>query len=230
MNAAQPGSDASPRFIVEDATSSTFHCFFSSQHIPNDTPPAEPSCDEDESETTIKIHEDAGDAVHYVPTEAEITENTVNTSTTAPFRSEKVYNLARWLITNDIPVEAVNELLSPKSNMPLLPEVYNEITSNYTLRNKVKQMNDGIGDNWIHENSELHWNNDQKYGKISWWRRDLVSSIKWLLRQPYLNGHLTYAPCIIEENGERVYHELHSGRWWEEMQVIELPKPVISRY
>lgn len=50
--------------------------------------------------------------------------------------------------------------------------------------------------------------------------RDPVECAKALLANPTFMGNMDYAPDeIFNESGTRVYHEVASGRIWNEMQV-----------
>jgi hypothetical protein len=187
------------------------------------------------SETSVIIYDGAGAPItDYEPTEEEVRwmEQSLAGSEPgiAPFNNRQVFNLARWITLHDIPVKAVNELLGKNSDMPFIPEVYEEISSAYTLRKKVAEMQDGIGDNWSTFTSEYNWNNSSDHGKVSWRQRDLESTLKWFLRQSYLKEHLVFAPVKVMENGNRVYSELHTADWWWEVQVSITILPMNKLY
>jgi hypothetical protein len=56
------------------------------------------------------------------------------------------------------------------------------------------------------------------------YHRDIIECIKALFGDPEFTDHLIFAPekhSIQKENDVlRVYHEMHTGRWWWETQVI----------
>lgn len=187
------------------------------------------------SETSVITYVGAGAPItDYEPTEEEVRWmeqfTAGNDPGIAPFKSRQVFNLARWITLHDIPVKAVNELLGKKSDMPLFPEVYEEISSAYTLRKKVAEIHDGIGDNWTTFTTDINWNNSSDNGKVSWRQRDLESTLKWFLRQPYLKEHLVFAPVKVMENVNRVYSELHTADWWWEVQVSITTLPIKKLY
>ena len=67
------------------------------------------------------------------------------------FMSQKAFNLAKWLVMNDIPVNAVDQILKQTTDVSLDPIVLRELLSSYVLHEKVAMIN----------NSVLNWYSQQ---------------------------------------------------------------------
>ena len=75
-----------------------------------------------------------------------------------PFDSEDAYNFGEWLVTNDVPVKAINVLFNGKGGrMPLNGTVERSFKWAYGLRKLIDQMPDGLGwRSWKRATTELN--------------------------------------------------------------------------
>jgi hypothetical protein len=111
-----------------------------------------------------------------------------------------------------------------KGNYGLKDCVRDSLKSNYHLRQKIDRMEDGLGHgSWKKSSLSMAWN-EQHPDNIAFWHRDLIGCAQWLLRQPAYEDHLTYVPVrCFNHAGHRVYNEMHTGDWWWDKQVGNLP-------
>jgi len=73
----------------------------------------------------------------------------------------------------------------------------------------------------LHTLEEMRWN-DNHQRSIKYWSRDIIRSMRWLMRQPAYAEHLLYAPqrCTNSDTTpKRLYTEMHTADWWWETQV-----------
>jgi hypothetical protein len=142
-----------------------------------------------------------------------------------PFRSVEDHSLAEWFITNRISQSAINGYYR-------LPGVDKSgPTSAYSLLKDVDRM-DGMGlgaDSWRSgkvtflrgvpetELREVDW--------TSYWYRDPVDAIRFLLGQKQFAKELVWAPVReYGHSGDRIYSEMHTANWWWNEQVcLETP-------
>jgi len=87
-------------------------------------------------------------------------------------------------------------------------------------------MEDGHGaSSWQRSHLEnVVWNTQHAKESIKFWHRDIIECAKWLLKQPAYADHLRYVPQQpFEEDGRRIYGEMHTIDWWWGRQVGTLP-------
>jgi hypothetical protein len=78
-----------------------------------------------------------------------------------------------------------------------------------------------LGEWELHTLDDMRWN-DNHQRPIKYWSRDIIKSIRWLMRQPAYSEHLIYAPqhsFNIDMPPKRLYTEMHTADWWWETQV-----------
>jgi hypothetical protein len=139
-----------------------------------------------------------------------------------PFESEADFVLARFMVTFDISQVAMDNLL--KTVLPVLG-VNHPVSSVYHVKQRIDEMEDGLGhQSWTRETTNGQWT-DAHPEPISFYRRDILTCARWLLRQPAYDGQLKYAPeRHFNEEGGRIYTEMHTCDWWWEKQVcVPLP-------
>lgn len=138
-----------------------------------------------------------------------------------PFDSEEEYNFAELVTSKGLPANVIDALL--KGNCGLKDSLRASLKSNYRLRQKIDAMEDGLGHgSWKKASLDMGWN-EQHPDPIEFWWRDLIECVKWLLRQPAYEEHLTYAPKrCYNDMGQRIYNEMHTGDMWWEKQVSGL--------
>jgi len=64
--------------------------------------------------------------------------------------------------------------------------------------------------------------NDNHQCPIKYWSRDIIKSMRWLMRQPAYAEHLIFTPqsCFNSHTPpKRVYTEMRTVDWWWETQV-----------
>jgi hypothetical protein len=78
-----------------------------------------------------------------------------------------------------------------------------------------------LGEWELHTHEDMRWN-DNHQRPTKYWSRDIIKSMRWLMRQPAYCEHLIYAPqCCFDSNmpPKRLYTEMHTAYWWWETQV-----------
>jgi hypothetical protein len=73
----------------------------------------------------------------------------------------------------------------------------------------------------LHTLEEMKWNNNHPRS-IKYWIRDIIKSIRWLMRQPAYAEHLIYAPrrcCNSDTPPKSLNTEMHTADWWCETQL-----------
>jgi hypothetical protein len=73
----------------------------------------------------------------------------------------------------------------------------------------------------LHTLEDMRWN-DNHQCPIKYWSRDIIKSMRWLLRQPVYAEHLIFAPhrCFNSDTPPKgPYTEMHPADWWWETQV-----------
>jgi len=68
---------------------------------------------------------------------------------------------------------------------------------------------------------DMKWN-DIHQRPIKDWSRDIIKSMRWLMREPAHAEHLIYAPqqCVNSDPPpKRLNTEMHTADWWWEIQV-----------
>jgi len=133
------------------------------------------------------------------------------------FANEEEFNFAEVATTMGLAGSVIEALL--KGDCGLKDNLKHSLKSNYHLRKKIDQMEDGLRfDSW--EKSWLEnitWNEQHAGEPIEFWHRDIIKCAKWLLRQLAYAEHLSYAPQQpFDEHGRRVYGEMHAADWWWE--------------
>jgi hypothetical protein len=67
----------------------------------------------------------------------------------------------------------------------------------------------------------MRWN-DNHQRPIKYWCRDIIKSVKWLMRQPPYAEHLVIAPqqCFNSDTPPKcLYTEMQTADWWWETEV-----------
>jgi hypothetical protein len=177
----------------------------------------EPVTSEDELEEFVE-YENAGNPVAWVASSTEYNVYTSQSSRIYPFSSDKVYNLAKWLVLNDIPVTAVDELLKGGTNFGLEATLLREIPSSYVVREKVAMMHNSLPD-WHSQPCTYRWTDGPQSEPLAYYKRDTLACIKWFLRQNHFKKHLHYAPRRNYVSGNRIYSDLYTAEWWWKKQV-----------
>jgi len=78
-----------------------------------------------------------------------------------------------------------------------------------------------LGEWELHTLEDMRWN-DNHQRPIKYWSRDIIKSMRWLMRQPAYAEHLIFAPqrCYNSDTPpKRLYTEMHTADWWWETQV-----------
>ena len=76
----------------------------------------------------------------------------------------------------------------------------------------------GLGEWELHTLEDMGWN-DNHQRPIKYWTRDIIKSMRWLMRQPAYAEHLIFAPqcCYNSDTPARhLYTEMHTADWWWE--------------
>jgi len=97
----------------------------------------------------------------------------------------------------------------------------------------VASMSDDLahGEWKLHTLEDMRWN-DNHQRPIEYWSRDIIKSMRWLIRQPSYAEHGRYAHqgCFNSDTPpKRHYTEMHTADWWWETQVRRDPPESYSR-
>jgi hypothetical protein len=78
-----------------------------------------------------------------------------------------------------------------------------------------------LGEWEVHTLEDMRWN-DNHQRHIKYWSRDIIKSMRWLMRQPAYAEHLIYPPqrCLNSDTPPKcLYTDMHTADWWWEKQV-----------
>jgi hypothetical protein len=78
-----------------------------------------------------------------------------------------------------------------------------------------------LGEWELHTLEDIRWN-DNLQPPIKYWSRDIIKSMRWLMRQPAYAEHVIYARqrCFHSDTPQKgLYTEMHTADWWVEPQV-----------
>ena len=136
-----------------------------------------------------------------------------------PFKSQKEYELSKWLFNYRITKSAVSAYLKDVN-------IHDE-GEQYSFRN---------GQEWHKLLEQIPWDTpDDKWFQMSFkmdtkidglnvegpkvYYRDIISVLRFLLGHQPFNENLTYAPIkVTNPQGQRVFTEMHTGDWWWSVQ------------
>ena len=75
-----------------------------------------------------------------------------------------------------------------------------------------------LGEWKLHTHKNMRWNDNHPRPIISW-SRDIIKSMRWLMRQAVYAEHFIFAlQCCFDSDTlpKRLYTEMHTAdRWWE---------------
>jgi len=78
--------------------------------------------------------------------------------------------------------------------------------------------NQALGEWELHTLIDMKWNDNHQH-PINYWSRDIIKSMRWLVRQPAFAGHLIYSPqrCFNSDTPPNcLYTKIHTADWcWE---------------
>lgn len=136
----------------------------------------------------------------------------------APFSCEESFNLAEWIIAQNLPQRAVDKLL--RDNHGVSAKVTEDFSSYHTLRRKLDMMPDGLGwSTWHRKGTGMSWSHLHSE-EITFWMRNPLRVARFLVSQPAYRKYLKYCPyTLTNPDGTRVYRDMDSAEWWWEQQV-----------
>jgi hypothetical protein len=73
----------------------------------------------------------------------------------------------------------------------------------------------------LHTLEDMIWNDSNQW-LIKYWSRDIITTMRWWMRQPAYAEHDIYAPqhcCNSDTPPKRLCTEMHTAHWWWETQV-----------
>jgi len=89
-----------------------------------------------------------------------------------------------------------------------------QFSSAFTLRTLLNDMDNSLGpESWKQGSVAFSSTN------VSFYYRDPLDCIKYLLRQTAYQADLIYSPERLYEGIERQYGEVHTADWWWDTQV-----------
>ena len=131
----------------------------------------------------------------------------------APFTSAKGFKLASWFLESKSSKSQINDYFA--NGLGDAASV--GYSSMYTLENLLRSL-DPYG-------PYLQWFEGQvvsEDGKstLPFFYRDILDCVRYLLRQITYRDDLVYAPRReFDQNGQRIYAEMHTADWWWDVQV-----------
>jgi hypothetical protein len=78
-----------------------------------------------------------------------------------------------------------------------------------------------LGEWELHTLEDMRWNDNHQL-PMKYWSRDIIKSMRSLMRQPPYAEHLIFGPqrCFNSDTPpKRLYTEMHTADWWWETQV-----------
>jgi hypothetical protein len=140
-----------------------------------------------------------------------------------PFANEEDYSLAEWFVNSGTPATHIESFFRDVKG--LNEDFPRTFSSWYLLRQQILTMSDGLGfASWEQADLGIKWTAEEKHN-ITYFRRDPLEVIRWLLEQPCHAENSVYGPEIHTTEGRRVYSEMHTGKWWWQEQV-SLREPI----
>lgn len=127
----------------------------------------------------------------------------------SPFENRREFRLAEWFIKHKISKTGIDDYFKQGLGNP----GPREFRSSYTLRKKLDQLLSLPS--W--RGGDATFNTG---GKTTFYYRDPMKCVEYLLSQQLYKNDLHYAP-VKEYNagGERLYGEMWTGDWWWQTQV-----------
>ena len=144
-----------------------------------------------------------------------------------PFQNGLDFKLARFFYTAHVPKARIDEFfkegfLAKKTDAQWRSTI--SFQSAHTLYRKIDDMitdpqwKNGFVDFRLAKNTEF-------------WYRDILESLKYMLRRKSLAAHMSWAPTRhFDTHGERVYTEMNTASWWWDTQVWTLRIPPYFGY
>lgn len=138
-------------------------------------------------------------------------ENILSEHPWAPFTSAQDFKLASWFVRGKVSKSRINEYFSSG----LGNSASGDFCSTHTLENYLRILDPC--------SSYLQWFEgqvDDGQTRLSFFYRDVLGCVRYLLRQIAYRDDLVYAPQReYDHNGRRVYAEMHTADWWWDVQV-----------
>ncbi|KAF3936016.1 hypothetical protein ABW19_dt0202204 [Dactylella cylindrospora] len=154
-----------------------------------------------------EIYPDAGRPVQDDPDYAQLLQQPY-----FPFENIKEYNLARWFIYNKVTKGAIDEYF----NTGLADPDIGRYSSGHTLWELLKLMGHELNLDFTEKIHDFHISG---LSPSPFLYRDPLKCAAHILRQPAYAEHLVTAPTReYNEDGERIYNEMHTADWWWETQ------------
>ena len=160
-------------------------------------------------ESTTNNFEDAGISVG-IARSIKTEEEALLREPWAPFQSAEEFRLAYWFVRANVSQAAIDDYFRSS-----LGPADCSFRSGHSFTKKLEMMQATLGrSSWHHSEVELGGNN------ISYYYRDPIVCIRYLLRQRAYRDDMVYAPVVeYNRSGERMYGEMQTGNWWWEKQV-----------
>jgi Plavaka transposase len=183
-----------------------------------DTLSGKPNCDT--STETVNVTSDAvthpthyvgagqavGDVKGYDEDISHLCENPWN-----PFTCGQGFKLASWFIESKVPKSRINEYFTNQlGNSDSVG-----YSSMHTLENFLRRLDPhGPYLQWFEGQAE----DDQR--TLPFFYRNILDCVRYLLRQIAYRDDLVYAPRReYDQDGQRIYAEMHTADWWWDVQV-----------
>jgi hypothetical protein len=152
----------------------------------------------------------------------------------APFSCEEDFRLGQWFVEHRISQAAIEDYFRMARRFP--DKFYQgSFTSAYTLFKAIDKMTYDVGWSDWKEGSVCHRLPEDIEGTtvdsldprddthVSFFYRNPLDCVKFIMRQPRLDGKFVYEPYKdFNEQGDRVYGEMHTADWWWKAQVGHL--------
>ena len=129
----------------------------------------------------------------------------------APFANAQGFKLASWFIESKVPKSRINSYFSSDLGNPASVGY----SSMYTLENHLQSLDPfGLYLQWLEGQVE------DGMRTLPFFYRNILDCVRYLLRQITYRDDLVYAPRReYDQNGQRIYAEMHTADWWWDVQV-----------
>lgn len=138
-----------------------------------------------------------------------------------PFHTLDDFKLANWFITSKVPRARIDEYFATglsKSASPCFRSAY-KLDQYITALDPYQHFLEWKEGTYTHDD-----------GHSTFFYRDMVQCVEYLLSQPAYRDDIVYAPVReYNETGERLYSEMHTADWWWETQVRVYPSSADRR-
>lgn len=141
----------------------------------------------------------------------------------APFCCGTEFNLAKWFIQSEASAQMINDYFNSGLAAPY-PDYSNPglyLKPTFRTAQQLWRLITQLREIPPRFQTCMVYNIVDKSDRVPFHYRDIVATIKYIIRQPCFETRFISAPAIAKLDngeGERVYADLHTGDWWHQAQ------------